>query len=620
VKDEPGRWVSSEEFWIERTEVTNRRYLLCMEAGACSPPFEETGAVADPRRADEPVTGVTWRQARSFVRWAGRRLPSEVEWERAARGEDATGRFPWGKGKLRDLANLEGTTEEDVFDGVAAVASFPTTGYGIYDLAGNVWEWCADTYHRDLSEGPPDGDAWTHEGIGRVLRGGSWRRTLEVARVSSRDWQEEDYFADDVGFRGVADVPNEVAVRRLVSLAQQSYPTRITPGLELERAELTPADRRYLEQTALNWLVLEGRIVEAVPRAVGMLKRNPKDPVAQDLLRHLEEEMASDLRRGEVRTVHAALNDYRSAVAGDRRLARRLADYEQRLMEEVRVNIEWFINRNDSATVVATVSLAEMLAPNDPVLVTLVASVEPRPGSIRVSARDGKEMVRIPGGEFLMGASPDDRQAGYDEHPAHHVKVRGFWLDRTEVTNDEYRRCVDAGVCSPPRRPGPFNDPNQGNLPVLWVDWFQARAYARWAGKRLPSEAEWEWAARAGGSSRFPWGFEWQEGRVNGMGAVSNDRWAGPSPVASFQPNEFGVYDLLGNAAEWVHDLYHQNYWDAPKLAMSWTQFNGGPVERRRVVRGGSYIVPWNRLRVSHREQRAPQTPHRGTGFRCASN
>jgi formylglycine-generating enzyme required for sulfatase activity len=342
--------------------------------------------------------------------------------------------------------------------------------------------------------------------------------------------------------------------------------------------------------------------------------------VARDLLSHLEEEMASDVRRGNVPTVQAALTDYRSAVAGDRRLSRRLAAHERRLLDEVRVNVQWFINRNDTALVVATVSFTEMLNPNDPVLVTLVASIEPVPGSVRIWARDGKEMARIPGGDFRMGASLDDKQAAYDEHPAHTVRVGGFWLDRTEVTNDEYRQCVDAGVCTPPQRPASFEDPNLGKLPVMWVDWFQARTYARWAGKRLPTEAEWEWAARAGEADRFPWGQDWQDGLANAMGAIGRDRWAGPSPVASFQPNEWGVHDLLGNAAEWVQDLYHQNYWDAPNHARSWVQFNGGLVERQRVVRGGSHIVPWNRLRVSYRDERPALNFHRGVGFRCAAD
>jgi formylglycine-generating enzyme required for sulfatase activity len=573
MKDEPGRWVQGSDFWIDRIEVTNRQYMACVQAGVCPPPVE-SAAFGDPDRADEPVVGVSWRHAQRYATWAGRRLPSEAEWERAARGVANDGKFPWGR----------------------------------------------DSYHRNLSRGPMTDKAWLANGWGHVLRGGSWRRPIEVARVSARTWQEQDYFADDVGFRCVADVPERVTTHQLVSVAQRTYPIRMVPGLELAFADLSAADRNYLERTSLTWLVLEGRISEALPRAVAMLRRNPGDPVALDLLGQLEKEMASDVQRGDVIPVRTALTGYRSAVEGDRRLALRLANHERRLLEEVRLNVQVYVERGDPNLVNETVGFAQMLDPSDPIVVTLRASIEPAPGAVRVWARDGKEMVWIPGGSFNMGASPGDGNAAYDEHPAHRVGVNGLWLDRTEVTNDEYRRCVDAGVCTPPRRTTSFDDSNVGSQPVMWVDWYQAKTYARWAGKRLPTEAEWEWAARTQRSTRFPWGDSWVDGAGNGLGADGEDRWAGPAPVASFDPNPWGVYDMIGNAAEWVQDVYHKNYWEAPSDARPWTQETGPQVERKRVVRGGSNLSPASRLRVSYRDERVPHGYNRATGFRCATD
>jgi formylglycine-generating enzyme required for sulfatase activity len=228
-------------------------------------------------------------------------------------------------------------------------------------------------------------------------------------------------------------------------------------------------------------------------------------------------------------------------------------------------------------------------------------------------------MVWIPAGEFRMGASAADDQANPDEHPAVEVRVDAFWIDRREVTNDDYRRCVDDAGCTPPHDLMMFDDPNLGSYPVLWVDWYQAREYAAWAGKRLPTEAEWERAARAGGLARFPWGIVWDGRYANSLGTEAPDRWGGTAPVASFEPDAWGAYDLIGNAAEWVADHYHPDLWGAPRDGRAWNQLTGGLVEPRRVIRGGSYDDPPGRLRVSHRERRDPATWHRTVGFRCVA-
>jgi len=617
--DEAGRWVDVDGFWIERTEVTNRRYRLCVEAGVCSPPAD-TRSFLDPASADQPVVGVSWYQARTYAAWTGRRLPSEAEWERAARGEHETSRFPWGKGKTPESANLYQTSGYDSFEELTEAGSFPATGLGVYDMAGSVWEWCADRYHRDNTAGPRDGSPRESGGWGRVLRGGSWRRTIELARVSSRTWYEEDYTADDVGFRCAADPPDEVQPMRLANLAAHVYPVYAMPGTELEGADLSATDRRYLDRMALTWKVLEGRIEDAVPRAVLLLRRDPRDPVALGFLDQLEKEMTADVRRGDIGVAETALARYRDAANGDRSLARRLAAHEERLLDQVQVTLRTFVGRGEFERASAGLQLVRTMRPGDPILVTLTATIQPRPGAVREWRGDRREMVWIPAGEYKMGASPGDASAAYDEHPAHSVQVDGFWIDRTEVTNDQYRTCVDAGACSPPQRTVAYDDPSHGNHPVLWVSWFQAKTYARWAHKRLPTEAEWERAARGGRPTRYPWGDYWHDGAANAAGALGDDRWGATAPVASFEPGAWGVYDLLGNAAEWVEDVYHKTYWNAPHDDHAWLQLDGPPVERRRVVRGGSHVTQPVRLRVSHREDRVPETINRAIGFRCAAD
>jgi len=616
---EKGPEVRVPGFWVDRVEVTNRQYRRCVDTGSCSPPAD-SAALTDPARAAEPVVGVSWHQAAAFASWAERRLPSEAEWQRAARDDSVDGRFPWGRSRGPATANVYETSPTDPFAGLALVASFPATGWGVFDVGGNVWEWCADRYHRDLAAMPRDGRPWLAGGWGRALRGGSWRRTVDLARIASRCWQDEDYAADDVGFRCVADPPERVTAEQLVQLALRAFPLRGAPGMELAEASLSGPDRRYLERRAVTWLVVEGRVSEALPRVVAMLRQDPGDRVLADLLDQLENELHAEVNRGDVLTVRAAITGYRSAAAGDRRLSGRLATYEQGLLEEMQAAARSLAGRGEFHLAGSTFDLMRTLGPDSPAFRELARLAEPPPGMRRISGRDGKLMVWVPSGTYRMGASPDDGAAAYDEHPAHSVSVSGCWLDATEVTNAEYRRCVEDDACTPPQRAAAFEDPELADHPVLWVTWFQASSYARWAGKRLPTEAEWERAARGGTTTRHPWGDLWQPGLANAIESVGDDRFVDSAPVGSFPANAWGLHDMLGNASEWVADHYHRNYWDAPSDGRAWNQLTGEWVEEQRVVRGGSYVTPASRLRVSFREQRPPDVASRATGFRCAAD
>ena len=260
------------------------------------------------------------------------------------------------------------------------------------------------------------------------------------------------------------------------------------------------------------------------------------------------------------------------------------------------------------------------VARNDAIFAAAVVRLTRKPGAAMVWPGDGKGMVWVASQSFQMGAGTTDNAANANEFPAHRVTVDGFWIDRTEVTNDEYRGCVTAGVCSPPQRTEFFDSANLGSHPVIGVDWFQAREYAKWAGKRLPTESEWELAARGGGRTPFPWGAGWEPGLANAMGTYRADGWGGTAPVASFEPSEWGIYDLIGNASEWVEDVYNESYYGAPRDGGAWHQETGLAGERRRVVRGGGYDDPPQRQRVSRRGGRQPGDFNRSVGFRCVAD
>ena len=305
-------------------------------------------------------------------------------------------------------------------------------------------------------------------------------------------------------------------------------------------------------------------------------------------------------------------------------------------------------------------------------------------------------MVWIPGGTYLMGAQDQDGRE--DEYPQHQVKVSGFWMDATEVTNAQFKKFVQAtGYVTtaeiapdwneiskqlPPGTPKPHDsllvpaslvfvkqppgaglgDPSiwwswkkganwrhpqgQGsdvkgkdNHPVVHVSFDDAVAYCKWAGKRLPTEAEWEFAARGGKTTIYPWGDEpiesgkpkansWQ-GRFPSVNTVW-DKFPGAAPVRSFAANPFGLFDMAGNVWEWCADWYRDDYYATVSNQLlqdpqgpSTSYDPQEPTVPKKVVRGGSFLCNdsyCKGYRVSSRMKTATDTGLEHTGFRCVSN
>ncbi len=306
-------------------------------------------------------------------------------------------------------------------------------------------------------------------------------------------------------------------------------------------------------------------------------------------------------------------------------------------------------------------------------------------------------MVWIPGGEFTMGTN--DKDAYPYERPAHRVKVDGFWMDITEVTNADFKKFVDAtGYITtaekkpeweelkkqlPPGTPKPdkmvleagsltFNPPEftvslddysqwwswssgtnwkhpQGpkssiegreNYPVVHVSFDDAAAYCKWAGKRLPTEAEWEFASRGGREGqRYSWGEDFNPGgkfMANTFQGVfpgkntSDDGFPEASPVKSFPPNDYGLYDIIGNCWEWTSDYFNINYYE--ELSKQGVAMNPKgpdkpydpqePYADKHVTRGGSFLCAENycvNYRTSARQASAFDTGMSHIGFRCVT-
>jgi serine/threonine-protein kinase len=235
-------------------------------------------------------------------------------------------------------------------------------------------------------------------------------------------------------------------------------------------------------------------------------------------------------------------------------------------------------------------------------------------GSTLFSDKDGMTLVYVPAGEFVMGS---DRGAS-DEKPVHSVYLDAFWIDRTEVTNAMYDKCLKAGQCNPhDSNHSNTRNPYYGNLiyddyPVIFVTWEDASAYCAWAGRRLPTEAEWEKAARGTDGREYPWGNDTPNKILLNYNAEVGDT----SKVGSY-PNAaspYGALDLAGNAWEWVQDWYSETYY-----ASSATSNPLGPDSGQyRVQRGGSWVIDEHYIRAAARYWAVPLSAYIYVGFRCA--
>jgi sulfatase modifying factor 1 len=355
--------------------------------------------------------------------------------------------------------------------------------------------------------------------------------------------------------------------------------------------------------------------------------------------------------------------------------------------------------RTSISTPLTSIPLAETTTPPSVAAVDVSSRFAPtRPNTSTPPGKAPVGMVWIPGGEFSMGAQdPPDMQhdhvgmqATRDSRPIHRVYVDGFWMDKTDVTNAEFARFVAAThyvteaertpraqdfpgvlpetlvagsvVFAPPDHPVPLNDfvqwwtyvkganwrhpqgpdsdiKGKENFPVVQLSFDDAMAYARWAGKRLPTEAEWEFAARGGLSGKpFVWGDTFRPGNKymanTFQGNFPNknnddDGYDTTSPVTSFPTNGYGLYDMAGNVWQWVSDWYRPDYYGQLAASGEVTRNPTGPNDsfdpeerdvKKRVMRGGSFLCTdqyCSRYMVGTRGKGDVSTGTNHLGFRC---
>jgi formylglycine-generating enzyme required for sulfatase activity len=263
---------------------------------------------------------------------------------------------------------------------------------------------------------------------------------------------------------------------------------------------------------------------------------------------------------------------------------------------------------------------------------TATPTIIPTPTAIvtQISSIDGMVLVFVPAGEFKMGsAKADDPQAMDEEIPQHIVYLDAYWIDQTEVTNAQYAACVASGTCTKPSdstslsRSSYYDNQQYANYPAIFVTWIQAAAYCNWVGRRLPTEAMWEKAARGPDGLIFPWGNTFDGTRANycDINCINgwkdsgfDDGYLDTSPVGDYPAGVsiYGALDMSGNVYEWVAD------WFEPYRRINQLNPTGPTTGTEHIIRGGSWGDDSARIRAAVRSHMNVPGSSNFIGFRCA--
>jgi formylglycine-generating enzyme required for sulfatase activity len=392
-------------------------------------------------------------------------------------------------------------------------------------------------------------------------------------------------------------------------------------------------------QPARKRIVQENSLENARKRATENLDRNdwngalvwlrtiisvqPRDPVVRRAIALKRREASAALERGDINAAIMAcdagldlLDDSELRALKDRAFAAGFSDQYGSTIAEANSLLERLRSidaapPNRRASVSEMADLVRRRAVMLRELVKVASGNDPdvrRPIEDLMREISGQGVVWVEAGEFVMGCTEGDAECQDDEKPPHRRAVDRFFLDATEVTVAQFRAYAFAAEYHVPPTPS-FE---QSSLhPVVNVSWEEAQAYCEWVGARLPTEAEWEYAARAGQTDwKYPTGTEIDHELANFQGVGGRDKWTRTAPVTSFAPNQWGLFEMAGNVWEWCADPYTANYIE--------NQGDGSLIAGAKVLRGGSWLGRDSYMRVSSRIWYLPTRHMFNIGFRCA--
>jgi len=731
--ERPQHKVAVRGFWLGKHEVTNRQYESFLKAARRrQPAFWEEPGYDDPI---QPVVGVTWVEANAYATWAGLRLPTEAEWEYAAAGGKQL-EHPTATGEIsHDLANYGGAAGRDKWaDTPSPAASFEANPFGLYDLAGNAWEWTS-SLHEPYPYTPGGARENTQELYGlRVLRGGCWHFGPERCRTAYRHRFESHLRLDYSGIRVAMsyDWP-DAAIQAAAQSAPAATPAAQAGNNPAPGAEWTnPTDGSVLVWVPGGEFIMgsdQGQEDEKPPtklRLEGfwMGKHEITNKQHAKFLKvagHLEPGYGDDDRYNQPDQPVVAVTwleasaylawaglrfpteaEWEYAAAGGKQLqyptatgglSHELANYagtggrdrwdatspvgsfppnpfglydmagnawefcssryepypytatgtreatsspygmrvlrggcwhfgpeqcrtayRHRFASHLRLDFAGFrpaLTRILSQGPTAATPSPTAQPPATPAPTPTPPAVA-QPGAEHTNPADGSILIWIPGGEFMMGSNEGDE----DEKPAHRIRVEGFWLGKYEVTNSQYAQFVKVAKSRQSIAPGYWDEPdfNQPDQPVTAVNWLEATTYCAWAGLRLPTEAEWEYAAAGGKQLAFPTSTGTiHHDLANYAGTGGRDRWEGTSPVGSFPPNPFGLYDMAGNVWEWTSSRFKEYPYSATDGRDTLVRPYGV-----RVMRGGCWHFAAATCRTTYRHRFAAHLRLDFVGVRVA--
>jgi len=578
--EEPQHKVELDAYWIDISEVSHATYKACVVSGACEAPVANVsgGVYGTSNTAKRPINGVNWAEAVTFCKWRGGRLPTEAEWEKAARGgcekhaaQDCAKAMPvWPHGNspaacpdvVVSLSGKHGCGNHATAD----VGARPKNAspYGVRDMAGNVMEWVHDVYDKTYYTNPPSknpkGPAASSTSV-RVRRGGGFASVANDVRASAR---------------------NGVAVK--------------------------DSDRYTGVRCAYDSRVCD----DANPCT--------KDTVSAGKCVH---EPAS-----------GPCDDGDGCTREDTCKLGKCAPGKALACDDNNVCTVDSCNKATGRCLFAPVA--------DGTKCTFYAGGTCAAGSCVYPSRD---QVLVPAGTFWMGCNPYlQSDCEKVETPAVELWLSPYWIDRHEVTAARYRTCVDAGACSsntflcksghaaPSSKSLNAGTPGRQNHPMNCVSWHQADAFCKWTGGRLPTEAEWEKAARGGCETRptrvcrtsmppHPWGtaalgcsraiINTKADKESTSACGLKHTWPVGSRPAGASP--YGVMDMTGNVEEWVADWGRHGLAFFKKVDPSWLTVVKG--WDHKVIKGAHYGRRWH---ISHRGREKPSVRWNVTGFRCA--